>query len=453
MEENDGRAGDWHVTPKLLRALEMGEVDAGVYLTLLMEHVSSLCPTCGEGIRSLVDGGPPAPPEDLAGAPPYDDLIDHAAARTLEYGELEAAARRARAALRVLPTHGDRLRAVRDGAGPGGNPALVELLLEEARSRVHDSPTEAGELAELAEAVALRLGDGAYGRSLCRDLVTEARAHRANALRANGRLKQAEALLADVGRRLRDSYDPFLLAEVASFNGSLAKDQRRFGESLEHLDEAERLFLDIGASSELVARVRLLRANVLGLQGQPDDALAVARQVVEGLGGDDDPDLRFIARHNLVVHLCEAGLYQDARRVLAAMEPECFRHRRRSFDIRTHWRQGEIAHGLGEHQAAETKYLRARDEFLVAGLGYDAALVALDLATLYLEQGRNAEVRQLALWTSTLFETQDVHREALAALALFRRAALEDALTVAELRRLSRHVATLRHGAALEPVS
>lgn len=440
----------WHLTPNLLWALERGEVEPGVCLTLLMEHVAHLCPTCNRGVESFVQGPQPVPgeePED-----PYEEagFFDSAAARAREYEELEATAAEELAALRRLPSHHDRLRAV---TATAANPALVELLLDGARSEVHESPSEAGELAELAEAVAVRLDSGSYGRSFCWDRVTEARAHRANALRAQGELRRAEVLMAQVERRLDDAFDPFLLAEAASFAASLAKDQRRFGDALKRLDDAERLFHEVDADYELVARVRLQRASVLSLNGDPASAVDVASEVSDQLPEGADPELRFIARHNLVSYLCEAKRYDHARQLLTELAPAYRKHPRHSFRVRFHWRQGRIAHGLGELATAEREYAAAREAFLDEGLGYLAALVALDLATLYLEQGRTAEVREIALWTSTLFETQDVHQEALAALALFRQAALEDALTAAHLRRLARHVALFRVGASAEPAA
>lgn len=449
--ERDRRSEDWHVTAELLRAMELGQVDTGVCLTLLLEHLSGLCPACGEGFREFVHSPATAPEAPAVGAV-YEPSVDRAAARALEYGELERAAGRERAALRLLSSHEERLDALRSGSSPA-NPALIELFLEEARSCVHDSPWEAGELAELADVVARRLDVGTYGESFCNDRVLEARAHRANALRAQGELKAAAALLAEVEHRLHDVFDPFLLAELATFKASLAKDQRRFDDALEGLDEAERLFLEVEADYALVARVRLQRASLLSLGGEPRVAVDLAQEVIEGLQETADPELHFIAQHNLVSYLCEAGCYQHARRILTELAPSYQRHPRRSFRIRFHWRQGKIAHGLGEHDTAESEYVAARDAFLHAGLGYDAALVALDLASLYLEQGRTAEVREIAVWTSTLFEAQDIHREALAALALFRRAALEDALTVAQLQRLTRRMTLLRVGSAADPPS
>jgi Tfp pilus assembly protein PilF len=69
-----------------------------------------------------------------------------------------------------------------------------------------------------------------------------------------------------------------------------------------------------------------------------------------------------------------------------------------------------------------------REYFQKAEIDYDFALVTLELAVLHLEEGRTARVRELAEEMLWIFQRQKVHKEALAALMLFRRAAqLEEA--------------------------
>ena len=68
--------------------------------------------------------------------------------------------------------------------------------------------------------------------------------------------------------------------------------------------------------------------------------------------------------------------------------------------------------------------------FVAQGIGYDAAMVSLDLAVLYLRQGRTDEVRRLAEEMLPIFQAQDVHREAFAALVLFQEAARHDQMTL-----------------------
>lgn len=387
--------------------------------------------------------------------------IDGAIERALGFRAVEAEAAGALEELLSLPGPGARARAI--GADPArfGNPALCELLLERARVTVHDSPAEAEELAGLAEAVASALPGGLYGPDFCRDRLAETRAHRANALRALGDLRAARRLLAEAERLADGSADPFLRGEVASFAASLARDQRRWNEATAYLDEAERRFREIDACFDLVARVRLKRASVLMHVGSSREAAAIARGVLDelersgGAAGKAGEQLRFIARHNLVSYLCEAGDHRAAREQMARLAPALNEHRERSFRLRGQWLRGKIAHGLDELELAERELRAARDGFLEAGLGLDAAIVALDLAVLFAGQGRDRAVRRIASWTAGLFEACDLHPDALAALGLFRSAAEREALGAVEIRRLIRYLEAVRTAPAvlLEAVS
>ena len=80
--------------------------------------------------------------------------------------------------------------------------------------------------------------------------------------------------------------------------------------------------------------------------------------------------------------------------------------------------------------AAEAKLRLVRDEFVAEGIGYDAALASLDLAKIYLGQGRTAETRQLAAEMHSIFISREIHREALVALVFFQRAAEQERATV-----------------------
>jgi hypothetical protein len=72
--------------------------------------------------------------------------------------------------------------------------------------------------------------------------------------------------------------------------------------------------------------------------------------------------------------------------------------------------------------------------------GYSAALASLDLAVLYAEQGRRAELKRLAAEVVLLLQSQEIQRDALAALLLFQQAAQRDKVTVAVIRKVIRHL-------------
>jgi hypothetical protein len=96
-------------------------------------------------------------------------------------------------------------------------------------------------------------------------------------------------------------------------------------------------------------------------------------------------------------------------------------------------------------RGGRTGLCRDPRRFAVQGIGYDAALVSLDLAVLYLRQGRRAEVRRIAEEMTPLFQAQDVHREALAALILFQEAACQDRLTAERALEVAAYLRAARH--------
>lgn len=77
---------------------------------------------------------------------------------------------------------------------------------------------------------------------------------------------------------------------------------------------------------------------------------------------------------------------------------------------------------------------------------FDAALVSLELAVLHLDEGRTAEVKQLAEEMVVIFHTQDVHREALATIAVFRQAVALETATAEMVRRLALDLERVRQG-------
>ncbi len=108
--------------------------------------------------------------------------------------------------------------------------------------------------------------------------------------------------------------------------------------------------------------------------------------------------------------------------------------------VRLRWLEGRIAAGLGRRDEALTALSRVREEFVSREIAYDAALVSLELANLYLEEGRKAEVRNLARQMMWIFHAQGVPREALAALRLFCEAAEREAVTLDLARRLAQYL-------------
>lgn len=78
-------------------------------------------------------------------------------------------------------------------------------------------------------------------------------------------------------------------------------------------------------------------------------------------------------------------------------------------------------------------------------IDYDMALVSLDLAVIYLEQGHTQKVKELAREMRPIFYREQVHREALAALKLFCESAAQETATAGLARQLLSYLNRARH--------
>ncbi|HXU32137.1 MAG TPA: hypothetical protein VN851_16325 [Thermoanaerobaculia bacterium] len=175
--------------------------------------------------------------------------------------------------------------------------------------------------------------------------------------------------------------------------------------------------------------------------GKIQDAIGTLRGALRAISSKKTPDLYLCARHNLCRYLAAAEEFEEAQAIFRE-DAGLFRRHGQPLDrLRRRWVHGQIAAGLGHSRQAERAFHGVQADFLERGMGFYAALVAMDLAELYLRAGRTAKVRELAEQMVPIFAAQDVHREALAALRLFVEAARTDAVhldLVADLRNYLR---------------
>jgi tetratricopeptide (TPR) repeat protein len=307
--------------------------------------------------------------------------------------------------------------------------AVCQILLRKSLEAAFDEPAQAVNLAELGVVVAQRLGP-AYDPSWVFDLQARAEACLGNARRVLGELRSAETAFRRAEAFLGESTtgNTQVRAEVLDLKASLRRDQKRLDEALRLLEEASSLSLETGDEHALGTAL-LKKAKILEETGELETAVELLRQAVARIDPARSERLSVYALHNLVWTLTTAGRHDEAVGMLPRVQ-ELFRRIARPIDfIRLRWAEGRIAAGLGQRGEAETTFLAAREEFLRHGMGYDAALVSLDLAGLYAQDRRTAELKRLAAEIAPIFEARDVHREALAALVLFREACQDERLT------------------------
>ena len=137
-----------------------------------------------------------------------------------------------------------------------------------------------------------------------------------------------------------------------------------------------------------------------------------------------------------------AGLIPESRKLIEQVG-------KRSDFLRLRWLEGTIAVTLGQTAAAEGIFLELIDAFTEDRLAYDVALVCLELSAVYARQGRTTDVKRLASEMLPIFQSCEVHREALAALIVFQKAAEMEQLSVGLVEEVTSFLQRVRTNPSL----
>jgi tetratricopeptide (TPR) repeat protein len=433
---------DIHITPELLAAVERGEIPARVLTEVGWNHLMHLCPTCNAGFQTWRHRR-----HDTGVS--YDSafrvlpLILERHTHAIE--EAQDKARKDLRALLKLP-HPERLARIQRSHARFRGVTLAHRLVGEAKRHMPAEPQTVYELAEAAETVLLRTphAPGYY------DALARALAYKANALRALGRLPEADERIRSARGLVRneDVTDNLVYAEIDWFEGVLRRDQRRFQESADLLTRSSSLFQLAGERTE-AARPLLALGLMYYDRQEPGKAIETTEAALVHLSPEAQPHLYLCGRHNLALFLVEQGRFDAAADLLQADAELYERFADPWTALRRVWLQGKIAFATWRLEEAEQAFLEVRRGFILQGNGYDAAMVSLDLALLYLKEGRMGEVKPVAAEMHTLFGAQEIHREAAAALLLFQEAAEREALTAEWVEDLTAYLKRARENPEL----
>jgi hypothetical protein len=264
-----------------------------------------------------------------------------------------------------------------------------------------------------------------------------------NAYRLADALDLAETAMGQAVRCFEDgSRDPGLLNLISTRLSSLLCHQRRFPEAFELLDRLHAHYLALG-EHHLAGHTLIKRGLYTAYSGEPGRAILVTCEGLYRLDLDRDPALTLSAVHNLLLCAAQLGRFALTRRLLELVKPLYESDQNRLNLLRFRWVAGQVSAGLGELMEAESAFQEVRSGFLAAGLVFPASMVSLDLALLWAEQGRTAEIRDLALELIASFRALGVGREATIALVLLRRACEEEEVALLKVREAIQRTAAL----------
>jgi tetratricopeptide (TPR) repeat protein len=326
---------------------------------------------------------------------------------------------------------------------------LFELLLERSLEAGINLPARGEELGLLALRLSEHLDAQFYGEALIEDLRARAWGYTANSYRLRSELQAAdEAFIAAHEHLQRGTQDLLERAILLDLEASLRRDQRRFEQAFKLLRRSVAIFLE-SEQRHRAGRSLVNLSTVYHYAGEAERGIPILFQAIELIDPEQEPRLLLCARHNLIDDLAEAGrfleaqkLYRDARPLYRSF-PDAWSQNRRK------WVKGKISYGLGQVEPAESLFLSARDGFIHEGIPYDTALVSLDLAVLYAEQGRMADLKRLAAEMVPIFSSLHIHREALAALAYFRQAVETERVSLALINGIAAYLRRAEHDPSL----
>jgi len=317
---------------------------------------------------------------------------------------------------------------------------VVKVCRESERRAAHDA-AEAVELAEFA----LFIAEHCPGEeSWCARIQAEAWGFLGNARRVANDLDGADAAFARSKQFLEITAgaDPDLLdaSLLPDLEASLRRDEHRFSEALKLIDQAR----EASDGDAAAGRLLLQKEHVLCLMGDYEGALAVLDEAKPLIEKANEPGLLFALRFNTADNLCRLERYAAARALLPKVRQLALDQGNALSLTRVLWLAAKVDAGQGRSEEAIEALLQVQRDFTVRRLPYDAALSSLDLALIWLERGCTVEVRELALGMAWIFRAKGIHREALAALAIFCEAAREEEATVELTRQVIADVEKIR---------
>ena len=297
--------------------------------------------------------------------------------------------------------------------------ALAEALLIACREERFRDRQRMRLLAFAATVAARNLHPRQYGRAAISDFSARAFAELANTHRLNDEFENAEEALARAEDFLAGGTgDPLIFARLLEVEVSLRSDQKRLGEALELLDILHQLYVELG-EAHLAGQTLISRGINTAIDGRPDEAILHFQEGLRLIDPERDPQLSAIGRLGLLnaLELCgkyrEAGcfLFESGLRETFADDPLIL--------AKLGWLEGKIQAGLGKLERAAQLLSGVRNAYLERGQRYDAALVGLDLAAVWLRQDNHSSVRELAEDMLETFVALGVQREGRKALRYF----------------------------------
>jgi len=433
-----GERGERHPSAAELEQFLLGEMSPRQAAPII-SHLLSGCQQCRAGMAPLASvvfaTGPLAPEMEPNSGSEYDFPIFKALASARRYASnlvSEAPAPHPR-----IPEQSLNVEAL-DSVGEARYEwTRCETLIEQCRHLRYSDLEGMILAASLAVTLAERITASQGESEELADLQARAWAELGNAHRVADDLVSAEtAINRAVDRSRQGTGDALLLARLMDLTASLYTDQRRFEEARVLLDQVYQIYEHAG-DVHAAARTLISKGVSANYSLQPEQAIGFLIAGIRQIDPARDPKLVLVALHGLLWCLVDTGRAVEAQALLDGVEDLYKAHGEHFDHLKRIWLDARIAAHLGHDERAERSFRQVHEGYIAADLAYDAALVSLDLAALWLRQGRTLEIKALIDEMIAIFRARSIQREALGALLMLKKAFETDQATAALLRTVT----------------
>ncbi|HSG41113.1 MAG TPA: hypothetical protein VLE27_15855, partial [Thermoanaerobaculia bacterium] len=299
---------------------------------------------------------------------------------------------------------------------------LYHELLDRSWALRHENPKRMVELAWRATEAARALDPEVCGAENVADHQCRAYMELANAYRVAEDLEEAEQAF----RRAEELFEKgthniTLKVRLLDLRASYHADRRELEKASAALDTVHAIYSQLGDEHH-AGRTLIMKGIYTGLGGNAEEAVRLTSAGLGAIHPDRDPILHFTGVHNLARWLMDSGDLQEARAVLG-------KNRWRQEDaggplnlLKLRWLEAQIHAGLQEFDRAERGFLEVKQGFLEVEKPYDAAVASLDLATLWLHQGRTTDAKAASLEAYEIFRSLGIPRESTGAFLVLTKA-------------------------------
>lgn len=385
-----------HPTPTDLEAFAKGNLTPGS-VKAVARHLLRGCRSCSVLLASSFGGLGPAPGSEASpeSSRAYDEALAHSSSVLrfhLRYHRAEEIRRRRVAALLEA---GGGLQALVDRSEIGlHGVGVLKALLDRSWAVRHENPKEMVELVRFAVSLAGNLDPRWHGEKDAADWQARAWGELGNALRARDDLDEAERAFGTAFNfLLQGSGDLRLKAKLHDLHASYLGARRRFDLAFTALDIVHSTYLELG-EAHLAGRALLVKALYTFYNNEPDEAMRINKAGLALIEERQEPKLFLMAIFNRLLIRVACGQFVEARRELSSHLWK-FNQLGRVNQLKIRGLKAQIDAGLKNWARAEQGFSQVIKGFEQEGMGFHAAFLSLELALVWMHQGKYEETQKL----------------------------------------------------------